>query len=66
MDCGVPLGFYDPEEAELILRNVDGDIKRVLTEVFVKQNYTMYVATAFTFDFVAINWNYQENKVMIC
>lgn len=45
-----PIEFYEPDIAEMAMRNYNGDIKRVFMEVFAKQNYQMHVATEFIFD----------------
>lgn len=46
-----PLNLYDPEEAELIINNVEcGSARRVLKSIFIDQVYTLNVLAVFTFN----------------
>lgn len=61
----VPLDYFDMDEAECAIRNINNsDVKRFLTEIFIEQKYKLYILTdayyAFSVngsfrDFTAIN-----------
>ena len=48
----VPLQFFDTEEAECVIKNIQREwIKKMFTDLFIEQKYTMHIYTEFYFNF---------------
>ena len=47
----VPVTFYDTDEAECALNNMTGIMKQLVTDVFIDQKYTLWLASKFVFSF---------------